>query len=86
MSKTVLITGAAKRVGRAIAVEMAQAGYDIAIHFRDSADDAAALAREIEALGRRSALIQADLADEAAVEAMLPAAIDQLGPVSALDQ
>ena len=84
MTKTVLITGAAKRVGRAIALELAVAGYDIAIHFRESSGDAAALAREIEGLGRRTALVQADLEDEAAVEAMLPDSIDQLGPVTAL--
>jgi NAD(P)-dependent dehydrogenase (short-subunit alcohol dehydrogenase family) len=84
MIKTALITGAAKRVGRAIALELAQAGYDIAIHFRESGGDASALAREIEGLGRRTALVQADLEDEAAVEAMLPAAIAQLGPVTAL--
>jgi NAD(P)-dependent dehydrogenase (short-subunit alcohol dehydrogenase family) len=84
MIKTALITGAAIRVGRAIALELAQAGYDIAIHFRESGGDAAALAREIEGLGRRTALVQADLEDEAAVEAMLPAAIAQLGPVTAL--
>jgi NAD(P)-dependent dehydrogenase (short-subunit alcohol dehydrogenase family) len=84
MIKTALITGAAKRVGRAIALELAQAGYDIAIHFRESSGDAAALAREVEGLGRRAALVQADLEDEAAVEAMLPDAIAQLGPVTAL--
>jgi len=84
MTKTVLITGAAKRVGRTIALELARAGYDIAIHFRESRDDAAALAREVGALGRRTALVAADLEDEAAVEAMLPDAIGQLGPVTAL--
>jgi NAD(P)-dependent dehydrogenase (short-subunit alcohol dehydrogenase family) len=84
MIKTALITGAAKRVGRAIALELAQAGYDIAIHFRESGGDAAGLAREIEGLGRRTALVQADLEDEAAVAAMLPDAAAQLGPVTAL--
>ncbi|HEX4178899.1 MAG TPA: SDR family oxidoreductase [Rhizomicrobium sp.] len=84
MTKTVLITGAAKRVGRAIALELAQAGYDIAIHYRDSADDAAALAQEVERLGRRAALVKADLENEASVEAMLPDAIAALGPITAL--
>ena len=84
MTKTALITGAAKRVGRAIALELAEAGYDIAIHFRESQSDAAALARDIEGLGRRTTLIQADLEDEAAVETIIPAAIAALGPVSAL--
>jgi NAD(P)-dependent dehydrogenase (short-subunit alcohol dehydrogenase family) len=84
MTKTALITGAAKRVGHAIAVELAHAGYDIAIHFRHSREDAGALAREISSLGRRAALVQADLEDEHAVEAILPHAIEQLGPVNVL--
>jgi len=84
MTKTALITGAAKRVGRSIALELASAGYDIAIHFRESAAAAAALKREVEGLGRRAALVQADLEDEASVEAMLPAAMAGLGPVTAL--
>jgi NAD(P)-dependent dehydrogenase (short-subunit alcohol dehydrogenase family) len=84
MTQTALITGAAKRVGRVIALELARGGYDIAIHFRGSRDDAETLAREVAGLGRRSALIQADLEDESAVEALLPAAVAQLGPVTAL--
>lgn len=84
MSKTALITGAAKRVGHAIAVELAHAGYDVAIHFHHSREEAGALAREINSLGCRTALIQADLEDEAAVEAILPHAIALLGPVDVL--
>jgi NAD(P)-dependent dehydrogenase (short-subunit alcohol dehydrogenase family) len=84
MIKTALITGAAKRVGRAIALDLAQAGYDIALHYRESTKEAEVLAGEIAALGRRSAVVQADLEDEAAVEAILPRAIDRLGPVTVL--
>jgi NAD(P)-dependent dehydrogenase (short-subunit alcohol dehydrogenase family) len=84
MTETVLITGAAKRIGRAIALELAQAGYDVAIHYNTSKADAVALAEQISALGRRTALVQADLEDEAAVEAMLPRAADALGPITAL--
>jgi NAD(P)-dependent dehydrogenase (short-subunit alcohol dehydrogenase family) len=84
MNKTALITGAAKRVGRAIALDLARAGYDIALHCRESAQEADALAGEIAALGRRSTVVQADLEDEAAVETILPRAIDRLGPVTVL--
>ena len=84
MTKTVLITGGAKRVGRAITVELAAAGYDIAIHYRESAGEAEALKQEVETLGRRAALVKADLEDEASVEAMLPDATAQLGPITAL--
>ncbi len=84
MTETVLITGAAKRIGRAIALELAQAGYDVAIHYNSSKADAEALGEEISALGRRTAVIQTDLEDEAAVEAMLPEAMTALGPITAL--
>jgi NAD(P)-dependent dehydrogenase (short-subunit alcohol dehydrogenase family) len=84
MIPTALITGGAKRVGRAIALELARAGYDIAVHYRHSAAAAEALAREIEATGRRAATVDADLADEAAVARMLPRAGALLGPIGVL--
>ena len=84
MSRTALITGAAKRVGRAIALELAQAGCDIAVHYRGSADNAAELAREIEGLGRRAVPVDADLEDEAAVEAIIPRAAAVLGSIDIL--
>ncbi|CDO88260.1 short-chain dehydrogenase/reductase SDR [Mycobacterium triplex] len=84
MTKTALVTGAAKRIGRAIALELARGGYDVAIHFHRSWVDAETLAMEIGSLGRRTALIQADLADESAVEAILPEAITRLGSVDTL--
>jgi NAD(P)-dependent dehydrogenase (short-subunit alcohol dehydrogenase family) len=84
MTQTVLITGAAKRVGRIIALELAAAGWDVAVHFHRSSDEAEAVAAEIGALGRRAALLSADLADEAAVEALLPRAAAALGPVTGL--
>lgn len=81
---TVLITGAAKRVGRTIALDLAQAGWDVAIHFRASRPDAEALAAEIKKLGRRTALIDADLAKEADVATIVPRAVKELGPLTAL--
>jgi NAD(P)-dependent dehydrogenase (short-subunit alcohol dehydrogenase family) len=84
MIRNALITGAAKRVGRLIALELAAAGYDIAVHYRGSADEAARLAQEIQAMGRRAALIPADLEDEASVETIMPRAIAALGPVGVL--
>lgn len=84
MTGTALVTGAAKRVGRAIALELARAGYDVVVHYRKSAGDAAALSKEIERMGRQAALIDGDLADETSVEAILPRAIAALGPVDVL--
>ncbi|HYD95032.1 MAG TPA: SDR family oxidoreductase [Noviherbaspirillum sp.] len=79
--KVALVTGAAKRIGRFIALGLAQHGWDVAVHYGRSADDAAAVVREIEALGRRAAAVQCDLADEAAVKDLLPRAAALLGRV-----
>ena len=80
--KTALVTGAGRRIGRAIALKLAADGWDIALHYRHSAQDAEQTAADIRELGRRAALLDADLADEAAVRALLPRAIAALGPVS----
>lgn len=73
--KVALVTGAARRVGRAIALELAQLGCDVALHYRHSAAEAAKVADEVGQLGRRALLVAGDLADPAA-----PAAIvDQTG-------
>ena len=79
-----LVTGGARRIGRAICLKLAQAGFDVAIHHHASGDDARTLADEIAGLGRRACLLQADLTDEAKVRALVPAAADALGPVSVL--
>ena len=81
---TVLVTGAARRLGRAIALDLAQAGYDVAVHFNSSRSDAEVTASEITKLGRRAALIEADLSDEIQVETIVPNAMRELGPLTAL--
>lgn len=81
LPKVALITGAAKRLGRVIALELAQQGWDIAIHYHRSHDAARATAAEIEALGRRATLVQADLSDEAQTLNLLPQA-EALGAVT----
>ncbi|HWF77430.1 MAG TPA: SDR family oxidoreductase [Caulobacteraceae bacterium] len=63
-----LVTGAARRIGRALAVTAARAGYDVVVHHHNT--DATETAREVEALGRRARLAQADLADAAACRAL----------------
>lgn len=77
--KIVLITGGAKRIGHIIALEMAKAGWDIAIHFGQSEREAQDTARSIRALGRTAICIQADLASELEVEQILPRCIAELG-------
>lgn len=79
-----LVTGGARRIGRAIVLALAARGHDVAIHHRDSVEDAEALAEEVRALGVRAALVSADLTDEAATKGLIPAAVEALGPVSVL--
>jgi NAD(P)-dependent dehydrogenase (short-subunit alcohol dehydrogenase family) len=72
--KIALVTGAGKRIGRVIAIEMARRGWDIVVHHGRSADEALATTREIEALGRRASAVRCDLADESQVKMLLPRA------------
>lgn len=74
-----LITGAARRIGRAIALSMADAGYDIGVHFNASRDEAEALAAEIEARGRRAVALAANLADADEVMGLVPQMVARLG-------
>ncbi len=83
-AKSVLVTGAAKRLGRAIAIDLAQAGYDIAMHYNTSEVEAGQAADAIRAAGRRVCLLDADLASENDTAALVGRAIAQLGPLSAL--
>ena len=77
--RVALVTGAGRRIGRAIALGLARAGWDVVVHYRASDVDARATAAEVEALGRRAALLQCDLTDEAAVRALVPRAVEALG-------
>ena len=79
-----LVTGASRGIGAAIALTLAKAGADVAITYERSADRAADVVREIEALGRRGHAIQADSADAEAVEAAVKHAADALGGLDIL--
>lgn len=82
--RAALVTGGAKRLGRAIALALAGAGFDIAVHCRHNLDAAQELAAEIRLAGRRAAVLQADLTMEPEVERLLPAASAALGPIGVL--
>ncbi len=82
--KIALITGAARRVGRAVSIAMAKAGADVIVHYHRSAGDAASLAGEIRAAGRRATLVQADLADPRQIDAMFEMVSAEFGRLDVL--
>ncbi len=80
----VLVTGAAKRLGREIALALARAGWRVAVHYRGSALDAQATVADCAALTSGSHSFQADLSMEAATRELLPAVVAQMGSVDAV--
>jgi NAD(P)-dependent dehydrogenase (short-subunit alcohol dehydrogenase family) len=83
-AKAVLVTGAAKRLGRAIALALANHGWDIALHFNSSQADAEETGEIARAAGRRVTLLKADLSHEDETCALIDRAAAALGPISAL--
>ena len=82
-----LVTGGARRLGRAMCLYLAGRGYDVAIHYASSSAEAEALAQEIRIMGRRAVCVQADLLDEAALAPIVSNAAEALGgPLSRVGQ
>jgi NAD(P)-dependent dehydrogenase (short-subunit alcohol dehydrogenase family) len=81
---TALVTGAGKRLGRAMALYLAGRGHDVAVHYATSGTEAEEVADAIRAMGRRAVTLQADLLDEAQTEGLIPRAAAALGPVTVL--
>lgn len=80
-----LVTGAGKRLGRAMALYLAGRGFDVAVHYASSADEAAETAAGVRALGRQAVTLQADLLDESQVAPLVTRAAQGLGgPLSVL--
>lgn len=79
-----LVTGAARRLGQAMAIRLAELGYDVAVHCRGPAETARETVHAIEAAGQRAVVLPADLAIEAEVTALVPAAETALGPLHVL--
>ncbi|QSX33917.1 3-oxoacyl-ACP reductase FabG [Shewanella avicenniae] len=71
MTKRVLVTGASRGIGKAIALRLAQSGHDIALHYRSRQDAAEQTAAEIQALGVQVSLLRFDVADRAACRAAI---------------
>ena len=82
--KTVLVTGGALRIGRAISLDMAKFGWQVAVHFNDSYSEANGVVKAITELGGYAVAIHADLEDEVAVSALIPEIAAKLSPVVAL--
>jgi NAD(P)-dependent dehydrogenase (short-subunit alcohol dehydrogenase family) len=80
----VLVTGAAKRLGRTIALDLAANGWDVAVHHRRSPGEAADLVAALESEGARAAPFAADLGDEAACAALVPAVVARLKRLDAV--
>lgn len=79
-----MVTGGAKRVGRAVVLELAQAGCDVAIHCRESQSDAEEVAREVARLGRRATVVTGDLCDPDTWPAVVSEAVASLGALDVL--
>jgi len=77
--KSALVTGGARRIGRAIALALSGAGADVAITYRSSGDEAARTAGEIEALGRRSLAVECDVRSEDSVRRAIAATVAMFG-------
>jgi NAD(P)-dependent dehydrogenase (short-subunit alcohol dehydrogenase family) len=77
IGKSALVTGGARRIGRGIALALAQAGANVAITFRHSGDEAAATVRDLEKMGRGSLAVACDVRSEASVHAAVAAVADR---------
>ncbi len=83
-ARVVLVTGSAKRLGRAIALDLAGQGWQVAVHYRDSVEDAHRTAAQCADLSGKSASFRANLANETAVRHLLPTVVDHFGHVDAV--
>jgi len=82
--RTALVTGGAKRVGRAIALELAAAGFDVVVHCHTSEPQARQTARDIQSMGRRSDVVRGDLADPRAWSGVVEQAVAAMGRLDVL--
>ena len=82
--KTALVTGGARRIGRTLCLALARAGFDVAVHYGQSADEADELVVELQGLGVRAHALSADLTDELQTRALMMQAYEALGTIGVL--
>jgi NAD(P)-dependent dehydrogenase (short-subunit alcohol dehydrogenase family) len=82
--RAALVTGGARRIGRAISLALAKAGFDVAVHYRISGEDADATCADIHGCDRRTVALRADLADESQTVDLVDRATEALGPIGVL--
>ncbi len=81
---SVLITGAARRIGRQLALDLADAGWNVAVHCHSSLEEAKEVAALISRFSRKSCIVEGDLADPKTPERIMAEAVQHLGPITAL--
>ncbi len=84
MSKTVLVTGGAKRLGRAIVLDLARHGWNVVLHYNSSEKEARATCADAATIGARIAMLKADLGREEEMAGLVASAVKEMGPLSAL--
>lgn len=84
MSNVALVTGASGGIGRAICIELAKNGFDIAIHYNRNAEKANEIKGQVEGLGQKAIVIQADLTSSDSCNNMMEQCVEQLGRIYAL--
>jgi NAD(P)-dependent dehydrogenase (short-subunit alcohol dehydrogenase family) len=82
--RTALVTGAARRIGRALAAALGEDGWDVAVHYHRSRDDAESVVRELRGKGVHAMAIECDLAVADLASSLVPEAARKLGPLSLL--